>query len=33
MDLNTISTFGIIVSLAFIIVLTLRGWHITIIAH
>jgi hypothetical protein len=32
MDLNTISTIGIIVSLAFIIVLALREWHI-IIAH
>ncbi len=32
MDLNTISTIGIIVSLAFIIVLALRGWHIIIIA-
>jgi H+/gluconate symporter-like permease len=32
MDLNTLSTIGIIVSLAFIIVLALRGWHIIVIA-
>lgn len=32
MDLNTISTIGIVVSLAFIIVLALRGWHIIVIA-
>ena len=32
MDLNTLSTIGIIASLAFIIVLALRGWHIIVIA-
>lgn len=32
MDLNTISTIGIVVSLAFIIILALRGWHIIVIA-
>jgi H+/gluconate symporter-like permease len=32
MDLNVISTIGIVVSLAFIIVLALRGWHIIVIA-
>ena len=32
MDLNTVSTIGIVVSLAFIIVLALRGWHIIVIA-
>ena len=32
MDLNTISTIGIVISLAFIIVLALRGWHIIVIA-
>ena len=32
MDLNTISTIGIVVSLVFIIVLALKGWHIILIA-
>ncbi|MDQ5986318.1 MAG: hypothetical protein CSYNP_02039 [Syntrophus sp. SKADARSKE-3] len=32
MDLNTMSTIGILVSLAFIITLALRGWHIIVIA-
>ena len=32
MDLNTLSTIGIIASLAFIIILALRGWHIIVIA-
>lgn len=32
MDLNTISTIGIVVSLAFIVILALRGWHIIVIA-
>ncbi len=32
MDLNMLSTIGIIASLAFIIVLALRGWHIIVIA-
>jgi H+/gluconate symporter-like permease len=32
MDLNIISTIGILLSLAFIIVLALRGWHIIVIA-
>jgi len=32
MDLNVISTIGIVLSLALIIVLALRGWHIIIIA-
>lgn len=32
MDPSTISTIGIVVSLAFIIVLALRGWHIIILA-
>jgi H+/gluconate symporter-like permease len=32
MDLNIISTIGIFLSLAFIIVLALRGWHIIVIA-
>ncbi len=32
MDAGTISTLGIVVSLVFIIVLALRGWHIIILA-
>ena len=33
MDVSMVSTIGIVVSLAFIIVLALRGWHIIVIAH
>jgi H+/gluconate symporter-like permease len=32
MDVSTISTIGIVLSLAFIIVLALKGWHIILIA-
>ena len=32
MDVSMVSTIGIVVSLAFIIVLALRGWHIIVIA-
>jgi H+/gluconate symporter-like permease len=32
MDAATLSTLGILVSLAFIISLALRGWHIIILA-
>jgi H+/gluconate symporter-like permease len=32
MDAGTVSTLGILVSLAFIIILALRGWHIIILA-
>jgi H+/gluconate symporter-like permease len=32
MDAGTLSTLGILVSLAFIIILALRGWHIIILA-
>jgi H+/gluconate symporter-like permease len=32
MDLNTVSIIGIVLSLIFIIVLALRGWHIILIA-
>src|SRR5512147_2069911 len=32
MDAGTVSTLGILVSLAFIITLALRGWHIIVLA-
>ena len=32
MDLSTVSTIGIVISLALIIILALRGWHIIILA-
>jgi H+/gluconate symporter-like permease len=32
MDLSTVSTIGILISLALIIILALRGWHIIILA-
>jgi hypothetical protein len=32
MDAGTLSTLGILVSLAFIIALALRGWHIIVLA-